>query len=100
MWNFSLLITPMLREIVLQILFICDFQDSLLSTVTPRNFISETLSKGVSSKMILVGKASMVLLKSIYFVFWRFGDSLLALIHSVSLFNSALTVFAREIGLS
>ena len=24
MWNFSLLITPMLREIVLQILFICD----------------------------------------------------------------------------
>ena len=66
--NFILLITP------LQILFICDFQDSLLSTVTPRNFISETLSKGVSSKIILVGKASMVLLKSIYFVFleiWR-----------------------------
>ena len=59
----------MLREIVLQILLICGFQDSLLSNVTPRNVISETFSKGVSSKMILVGKVSMVLLKSRYFFF-------------------------------
>ena len=56
----------MLREIVLQILLICGFQDSLLSTVTPRNFISETFSKGVSSKMILVGKVYGITKKHIF----------------------------------
>ena len=44
---FSLLITPMLREIVIHILAMCDFQDNLSSTVIPRNFILETLSRGV-----------------------------------------------------
>ena len=61
MWNFSLL----------QILLIRDFQDSLLSTVTPRNFICQTLSKGVSSKIILVGKASMVITKKHIYFFSR-----------------------------
>ena len=83
----------------MQILSICDFQDSLLSKLTewiranklsqkknmlfsntiealPTNIIfddtplervSDIKFLGVTGKIILVGKASMVLLKSIYF---------------------------------
>ena len=97
---FSLLITPMLREIVIHILAMCDFQDNLSSTVIPRNFILETLSKGVSSKTTSDGKSLTVLLNIIYFVFWRFSESLFALIHSVSLISSELTVSKRVFGLS
>ena len=98
-WNFSLFIIPMLREIVLQILSIWSFQESLLSTIIPRNLMWETFSKGVSSKIISIGKASNVLLKSMYFVFWRLSDNLLALIHWVTCFNSELTVCTRVFGL-
>ena len=86
-WNFSLFIIPMLREIVLQILSIWSFQESLLSTIIPRNLMWETFSKGVSSKIISIGKASNVLLKSMYFVFWRLSDNLLALIHWVTCYS-------------
>ena len=51
-------------------------------------------------KTILDGNSSRVLLKIIYFVFLRFSESLFALIHSVSLSNSKLTVFIRVLGLS
>ena len=72
---------PIFHEIVLHVLSIWYFHESLLSTVTPRNLMNDTASKGVSSNTILRGSASMELLNKIYLVFKRLRDSLLALIH-------------------
>ena len=54
-WYFSRFIIPKLREIVLQILSIWGFQESFLSTIIPRNLMSETFSKGVSSRITSIG---------------------------------------------
>ena len=95
---FNLLIMPILRDKVLQTLRIWGLHVSLLSTVTPKNLISETHSNGVSSKIISEGKLSIVLLNIMYFVFCKLRDNLLALIHCVIFFNSKLIICTKVWG--
>ena len=87
---FNLFIIPILRDKVLQILSIWGFHVSLLSTVTHSN--------GVSSKIISEGKLFIVLLNSMYLVFWRLRDNLLALIHCVNFVNSELIICTKVWG--
>ena len=97
-WCFNLLSIPILREIVKHMLSMWCFQESLLSTVRPRNLIWETFSRGVPSKIMSEGNVSRVLLKSMYFVFWRLRDNLLARIHWVTFESSKFIVRMRVCG--
>ena len=58
----------------------------------------ETCSKGELPKIILPGRVSNELLKSINLVVCRFSDNLLALIHWVTFINSLFIVLKKDIG--
>ena len=95
---FNLFMMPILREMVLQMLSMWLFQESLLSTWTPRNLIDETLSSWIFSIQISRGKESIVLLNNMYLVFWRLIDNLLARIQLKIFVNSQFIISARVSG--
>ena len=80
---------PIFREMILHVLSIWYFHESLLSTVMPKNLMNEITSKGVSSKMIFLGSVS---------IFGRLRDSLFAFIHWVTFSSSEFTTLTREFG--